>query len=218
MKNKILYLISVALVFILILSMPVSAGWWNNLFKVAEDNKQVIKAEVKVEPKLTNYEKGMQWERTAETGICEAAGGCANTFAAAEKMLRASKGIEETFTIYGGKATNKFINENKLYKTWTFTQFTREPDFLEVKQINGRITGIKIIDAKVSQQAARAEQEAAFIDLCAKSNIPCSVEYVVPKSSLSQSDSSFLCLMTIPLALTGPAGVGLEALCFLATS
>ena len=223
MRVKYIYLICLVSIFILIFSTQVSAGWWNNLFKTVPEQqvnsmKTNILIESKSEVKITNYEKGMQWERNIETNLCKAVGGCLYTAESAAKRLRWSYGKEEVFIIYGGKETNKFINNNGLYKTWSGRRFTKEPDFLEIKQINGKIMGIKIIDAKTSKTAVRAEQDIAFLELCRLSNIPCEVEYVIPKSSLSKSDANFLCLATIPLAFTGPVGLSIDALCFLATS
>jgi hypothetical protein len=216
MKN--IKFFSIIFLSILLISL-VSAGWFSNTYKVYSEEK-VVKT-VSKEKTINNFEKGVKWEAKTKETICGASGGCIYTAVAAQKRLRWSNYQEEYFIIYGGKATNQFINKNKLYKSGSFERYTKEPDFLTVKQVNGRITEITVSDAKLSEAAARKEQELAYLDFCERSirsGVPCYVEYVVPKSSLSKSDAAFMCLATTPLAVTNPLSAGLEALCFLAVS
>jgi hypothetical protein len=211
---KKLVIFSVTIIFITLLMFNVSASWWSNLFKISSEEKQVIKRE-EVKTTLSNYERGMQWEKTAQKGLCNAVGGCLLTAESAAKKLRWTNYQEEVFMIYGGKATKKFINSNGLYNKW-FTTFKREPDFLEIKHINGKITEITIFDAKTSLGAIRAEQDADFIDFCRRSNIKCRVEYVIPEKVAANSDANFVCLATPALGITGPVGWTIEGLCFFA--
>ncbi len=185
--SKILFLVFV----IGILStVPVSAGWWDWLFK--SSTKQVAKQTVKTEKQIAsatkteskieqNALKGAEWEKKAEQIICSQKK-CVYSINDAMNGLKNYQTY--TYTIVGGKTTKEFINKNNLFKE---SYFTKEPDFLEITQTNGKISKIKIIDAKTSADAARPAQESAFKELCIKATVPCEVDYAVPKTEASNT-------------------------------
>ena len=206
-------LILVLFLILLISSTSVYAGFFDWLRK--PQNKQVTKETIENEKQTSstpkqqsnieqNAQKGREWEIKAEKIICSQKKCIYNINGATKNM---NKWIQSnTFTIVGGKTTKEFINKNNLFGN---NFFSKEPDFLEITQNFGKITKIKIIDAKTSADAPRPSQEIAFKELCKIAIVPCEVEYAVPKKEASVGD---LCIFAFGNVVPDPVDV----LCLLA--
>lgn len=204
--QKILILSLVLLLLSLIIVTPVNAGFFDKFFK--SSSKQVKKETAKPQSNIEqNALKGAEWEKKAEQIICSQKR-CVYSLTDANNNLNRYM-MSNTFTIVGGKTTKEFINKNNLFGN---NFFGKEPDFLEVTQNYGKISKIKIVDAKTSADATRPAQETAFKELCKKTKVPCEVEYAVPKSEASNTGfMEGVCMFAIGNIAPDPV----DALCIL---
>ena len=130
-------------------------------------------------------------------------------------MSQMKKISVNSFIVAGGKTTRDFINKNKLYGN---NYYTKEPDFLEVTQTNGKVSKIKIIDAKTSAEATRAAQDSGFRDLCLHlkyyESVPCEVVYAVPQQTATNTKFvKDVCIFAFGNVVPDPV----DALCLLVT-
>lgn len=207
------------LVFFLILlisTTSVYAGFfdWFRKPQTKQVTKETVQNEKQVQPSSKsqsnieqNAVKGAEWEKKAEQIICSQKR-CVYSLIDANNNLNRYM-MSNTFTIVGGKTTKEFINKNNLFGK---NFFAKEPDFLEITQNYGKITKIKIVDAKTSADATRPAQETAFKELCKKATVPCEVDYAVPKSEASNTGlMKGVCMVAIGNVVPDPV----DALCLL---
>ncbi len=209
--------------------IPVYAGWQNwfkstfkfsaknsedivkhsdDMVKHPEEQKQLLKSE-KQKRLINNKKKGFLWEKEVEETLCLQTK-CYSDYNAVEKNFKNygyfARYNEKHFIITGGKNTKKFINQK------IDENFINEPDFIEVYQDRGKITKIKIIDAKTSKEAKRYKQDQAFKELCIKSRFECEVEYAIPKNKLNGKDLvDTICLLSFGNIMPDP----IDAVCLL---
>lgn len=133
--------------------------------------------------------RGDLWEGITRKHLCNQDIKCFdNYWTDARTAITNGARIENHFIVVGGKETNEFI------KNHVDARFTKEPDFIEVWQENGRVTRMKIIDAKASTKEATKDsaQKEGFKQLCKDANLICEIEYAVPEESLSATQKDFV--------------------------
>ena len=154
--KKLFFSVFFCFVLITLITSPINASLFDWFLKSSKNTlKQDFKRESNIE---RNAIRGAEWEKNAERIICSQKNSlCVYSL---EQIMNKEK-ISGTikYTIVGEETTKIFINKNNLFKD---TYFTKKPDFLEVTQTNGKISGIKILDAKTSPEAVRTSQNTAF--------------------------------------------------------
>jgi len=197
MRYKLCFTLIILL--LIIAALPVNAGgfdWVKKLFLREESQleKQVTKYEgktsvkqegkelTKVEQIAKNKELGLRWQdEFVKPTLCAKA----KCFEKYEELLRKPSNLDE-YIIVGGENTKRFINEKGLLRKnfWgKEVQYSREPDFLRIKEKNGVIEELEIIDAKTNLPGTKTYQINEFNQLCQKAKAKvCNVRFAVPDS------------------------------------
>ena len=240
MKNKIITGLFVFLIIGLSIIPITNAGFIDNLFKGYKLEKKVITAEEKVikkdvaevktlnkEAKLTkdvtktermeiNFANGLKWEKAIKDYFCKSKINCFKT-----KQVVQDNDIgyginrfnhKKDFTIIDDTASREYI-KNHIDQT-----FTKKPDILNVygDELYGKPKRIEIVDAKLSENAIRDEQDIAFKELCIKAKrqgIECSVIYAEPKSNLKERANA-VCSISFLVPNIDPLDVGCLIIAF----